>query len=911
MDSSPASPHRMITRQCTRRLLLASIASIVWLIPAVTLADTAFNGSITKSGPATVAAGGVIVETVTVTSFSGPTSYLIINDPVPAGLTYVPSQSSNLNCTLTSGAVRCTPVATACLGVSKPNCDYTPKITVTYTIAFQVPATATCGTTYSNQATIISPSSSNPNSNVVTTTVSCPSSSSSSSSSVSSSTSSSLSSSSSSGSSLSSSSSSTSSSAVSSSSSSVAVGCIDIVKETYNTQGQIMTPVTQFSFQVDFASTVQNAGNGQVRISNVLPGAHVLLETAATNWTLLSASPDLGIVTVQPGASCAVVTFKNQQTIPPPDLTVTKTGPSSIVRGNSIVYILNVRNNGTTSASNTVLTDPIPAGLVFNANSSDGSCTQIGTDVVCGLGSLNGGLTRTVRLSFTAPAVSQCNTVTVSNQASVSTTTSESDTSNNTSAVVSTRIDCPASQIGCIQIVKQALSSTGATVRPVPAFLFQLDGGATTQNDTSGNGGFVNVSTGTHTVTETGSVAGWTLESVTPAGGAVTVQSGTQCTLVTFRNRQSSNASSSSSSSVSSVSSASSSVSSVSSSTSSLSSLSSLSSSSSVSSVSSSSSSTPTVGCIQILEQAFNPSGTQLSITPQFSFRLDNGATVANDVNGSAQYQNVPVGTHTVTQTVPSGWTTLSVSPSGGIVIVTGGACNGVTFKNQQTAVASASSSSVSTPLYPSVYTYPLYPSYSYTPQPQFVAYNHGIGSAQTTCTLTISQSADRSEAQSGDVVRFAVTVGNAGTRSANGVIVRDTLEAGMIVVDPAGGNVSGNQLTWDIGTLPVGAQRSISYVLRVGAMLSNGQSVWNAVSAQSPDCGSTEASTVVGIINQLPQTGFFGSFVKTGSPFLTKIRAADGTTESGSGTGAWLLLFGLLSVGSGIGGFLLQRKKF
>lgn len=146
-------------------------------------------------------------------------------------------------------------------------------------------------------------------------------------------------------------------------------GCIDVIKETYDTNNAVLTPVTQFSFalsggaatcgngvinsgeQCDYASvcagvangqpcdctatcqlcqagqncaftwpangamTVQNDGGGRARFVPLTPGTYTVTETVPNTWSQISVTPANGSVTVTAGTQCAVVTFKNRQLI--------------------------------------------------------------------------------------------------------------------------------------------------------------------------------------------------------------------------------------------------------------------------------------------------------------------------------------------------------------------------------------------------------------------------------------------------------------------------------------------------------------------------------------------------------------------------------------------------------------------
>lgn len=328
--------------------------------------------------------------------------------------------------------------------------------------------------------------------------------------------------------------------------------------------------------------------------------------------------------------------------------------------------------------------------------------------------------------------------------------------------------------------------------------------------------------------------------------------------------------------------SSSSSSSSTSSSSSSVPSSSSSSSSATSASSATSSSSTAPLGCIQILKEAFNPTGERLSTVPAFTFVLDGATTVTNNIDGNATFSNVSLGTHTVTENVPSGWNLFNVTPNGGTVVVTGGVCSGMTFKNQQIAPSGAVSSTA-----PPILVQP-------SPPPALIAY---APPAQP-CALSVSKTADRSEAQAGDIVRSTIVVRNEGGRNANGVVVTDEPDAGAVIVDPGGGTVHGNGVRWEIGGLGAGQSRSFSESMRIG----NGLSVRNRVSVQSSDCGNAQAAAVVGIIHELPQTGFFGAAFMNQSPFLSKYNIEN----SSSGAVGWSVFIALLSIATAFGGFFL-----
>jgi hypothetical protein len=368
-------------------------------------------------------------------------------------------------------------------------------------------------------------------------------------------------------------------------------GCIDIVKQVQDANGDPLQQVPAFTFTINGSFPVQNDSTGRARYVNVPPGNYVIGEQVLPGWQLQQVSPPLGAVTVSAGSQCAVVTFLNRQ--------VSASSSSS-----------------------------------FSSFSS----------------------------SFSS--------------SSFSSFPSSSSSSSFRSSV--------SPNLGCIEILKEAFNPNNQELSVVPPFTFRLNGSDPRQNNTNGFLRYDNLQPGTYTLTEE-LPAGWMVLSVTPQNGLITVTPGPQCAGAIFKNRQLPASSSSSTSSFSFPSSSSSSSSS-------------FSSSSSLSSVS------PQFGCIEVRKEAYNPQNVRLSVTPQFQFRLDNQFVVHNDSQGLARYVNVPTGLHTVTETVPPGWTNFETTPANGVVFVRpGSSCAQLTFKNRQVLPGPISSSSSSSSAFSSV----------------------------------------------------------------------------------------------------------------------------------------------------------------------------------------------------------------
>ena len=105
------------------------------------------------------------------------------------------------------------------------------------------------------------------------------------------------------------------------------------------------------------------------------------------------------------------------------DLVLTNTAaPDAVLAGQTVTYVLTVVNAGPDDASDVVLTDPLPAGLVqVSVSSSAGSCTGGATvSVVCDLGTIADGGSAVVTIAATVAGDGRTmtDTATVSSSAS-------------------------------------------------------------------------------------------------------------------------------------------------------------------------------------------------------------------------------------------------------------------------------------------------------------------------------------------------------------------------------------------------------------------------------------------------------------------------------------------------------------
>ena len=111
----------------------------------------------------------------------------------------------------------------------------------------------------------------------------------------------------------------------------------------------------------------------EVETSAALLDGAALQNTATVNW--LDGGP-----TTAPASSSVIREA---------DLGITKTGREDVVAaGANVVWDVTVTNDGSSDATNVVITDTLPANTTFNAALSSGECVAVGADVVCNLASL-------------------------------------------------------------------------------------------------------------------------------------------------------------------------------------------------------------------------------------------------------------------------------------------------------------------------------------------------------------------------------------------------------------------------------------------------------------------------------------------------------------------------------------------
>ena len=207
------------------------------------------------------------------------------------------------------------------------------------------------------------------------------------------------------------------------------------------------------------------------------------------------------------------------------DVAITKSASTSpFSAGQAASYTLTATNNGPSDAQAVAVTDALPSGLTFSAAvPSQGSpCTQEAGTVTCNLGPLSAGAKATVIINV---IVNPSTSGTVTNTATVASTTPDPDVSNNTGSV--TTPVTPITPGPPVVSADMAITKIGA---PNPVF----DGDALTYTLSVVNNGpssaqAVTVSDPLPAVFAFGSVS-TTIGTCTQSSGTVTCDLGTMAT---------------------------------------------------------------------------------------------------------------------------------------------------------------------------------------------------------------------------------------------------------------------------------------------------------------------------------------------------------------------------------------------
>lgn len=90
------------------------------------------------------------------------------------------------------------------------------------------------------------------------------------------------------------------------------------------------------------------------------------------------------------------------------DLSITATPPNAIVRGTTGQISIVVRNDGPQTSNGTYAVISLPGGVTAPTTGLPSGCSADAAHIMCALGSINIGQTRTVSVPVTAPAIAAC-----------------------------------------------------------------------------------------------------------------------------------------------------------------------------------------------------------------------------------------------------------------------------------------------------------------------------------------------------------------------------------------------------------------------------------------------------------------------------------------------------------------------
>lgn len=131
-------------------------------------------------------------------------------------------------------------------------------------------------------------------------------------------------------------------------------------------------------------------------------------------------------------------------------------------------------------------------------------------------------------------------------------------------------------------------------------------------------------------------------------------------------------------------------------------------------------------------------------------------------------------------------------------------------------------------------------------------------GGVVTAGGVTVTEEPDRTEAQAGERLWFTVTISNKTNAAMRGIQVENAFPVGkLIIIDPAGGSVSGDQIQWTIDTLEAGQTRALRFQGQLAGGLKQGDSILNIVTVLGTNLSARIMGTSnVQVLSKLPKTG-------------------------------------------------------
>jgi uncharacterized repeat protein (TIGR01451 family) len=202
---------------------------------------------------------------------------------------------------------------------------------------------------------------------------------------------------------------------------------------------------------VETTSGTCSIEGGSVRcdLGAVAPGAAVTITiVAGSDPTIDAAVTNSVVVATSTPESDPDNNTDTATSTPDPaaDVRVIKSAAADAVGGETLAYTIDVTNLGPSTAGDVVLTDVLPVGTAFVSASE--ACVDGDGVVTCDLGDLAPGSTRSIEVVVLLSEVAD--PVTVTNTATVSTSTPDTDDSNDSSSFDTTVLPVPASLVGVV-----------------------------------------------------------------------------------------------------------------------------------------------------------------------------------------------------------------------------------------------------------------------------------------------------------------------------------------------------------------------------------------------------------------------------------------------------------------------------
>lgn len=181
------------------------------------------------------------------------------------------------------------------------------------------------------------------------------------------------------------------------------------------------------------------AGPGSISctIPSIAPGATVNLPIVINGTTVGSIVNTASFIsaTETDTNSANDISSITTTVTPVADLSITKTGPATANAGSALSYTVTVSNAGPDTAASVVMTDTLPAGVTAAAASGAGwACSLAANVFTCNLASLTVGPAAPITITANAPSAGGS----ITNSASVSSSTSDPNAADNSASATTT-----------------------------------------------------------------------------------------------------------------------------------------------------------------------------------------------------------------------------------------------------------------------------------------------------------------------------------------------------------------------------------------------------------------------------------------------------------------------------------------